>query len=90
MSEAIARALISQRSPVRGSVRLNVAASSQYVTAGSNLSVFVVIQNQFDVPITTYNVLTHILIQLIDVNEIKILCAQRETRRQKTCGLWNQ
>jgi hypothetical protein len=90
VSLATTRASVSKHSPVRGSLRLNVAASSQYVTAGSDFSIFIVIQNPFDVPITIYNVLTHIPVELIDVNGMKILRAQRESQRQKNRGLWRR
>jgi hypothetical protein len=64
--------------PVRGSLRLTVNTSSPQVTAGSDFSIFVVIQNPFDIPITIHQVQTHIPIELIDINGLRIDLARRE------------
>lgn len=64
--------------PVRGSLRLTVSTSSPQVTAGSDFSIFVVIQNPFDVPITIHQVQTHIPVELIDVNGLRMDFAKRE------------
>ena len=69
---------LKSRVPVRGSLRLTVNTSSPQVTAGSDFSIFVVIQNPFDVPITIQQVQTHIPIELIDVNGLRLALAQRE------------
>jgi hypothetical protein len=66
-------------SPVRGSLRLNINTSSPKIAAGSDFSIFVVIQNPFDVPITIYQVQTHIPVELIDVNGLKLDRANRES-----------
>jgi len=63
---------------VRGSLRLTVNASSAQVIAGSDFSIFVVIQNPFDVPITIHQVQTHIPVELIDVNGLRLELASRE------------
>jgi hypothetical protein len=54
--------------PTRGSLRLSASASSAQIVAGSDFSIFVNIQNPYDVPITIYKVDTHIPIELLDVN----------------------
>jgi hypothetical protein len=64
--------------PVRGSLRLTVNTSSPQVTAGSDFSIFVIIQNPFDVPITIHQVQTHIPIELIDVNGLRMEIAKHE------------
>jgi hypothetical protein len=64
--------------PVRGSLRFNLTASSAQVTAGSDFSIFVLIQNPFDVPITIYQVHTHIPVELVDINGRKLYRARRE------------
>lgn len=69
--------------PVRGSLRLSVTTSSPQVTAGTDFSIFVLIQNPFDVPITIYQVQTHIPVELIDVNGLRLDQARRERERQK-------
>jgi hypothetical protein len=64
--------------PVRGSLRLHATASSPRVTAGTDFSIFVIIQNPFDVPITIYQVQTHIPVELLDVNGMKLAHARWE------------
>jgi hypothetical protein len=72
--------------PVRGSLRLTINASSPQVTAGSDFSIFVVIQNPFDIPITVHQVQTHIPVELVDVNGLKLEAVQRE-RNVKASGV---
>jgi hypothetical protein len=69
--------------PVRGSLRLSVTTSSPQVTAGTDFSIFVLIQNPFDVPITIYQVQTHIPVELIDVNGLRLHQAKRDKERQQ-------
>jgi hypothetical protein len=68
----------SAEAPVRGSLRLAVSTSSPPISAGSDFSIFVVIQNPFDVPITSYQVQTHIPVELVDVNALRLELAKRE------------
>lgn len=63
--------------PVRGFPGLTVAATSPQTTAGSDFSIFVLVQNPFDVPITIYQVQTHIPVELIDVNRLRAKVANR-------------
>ena len=65
--------------PIRGSLRLRINTSSPKIAAGSDFSIFVVIQNPFDVPITIYQVQTHIPIELFDVNGLRLDRARRES-----------
>jgi hypothetical protein len=78
MSETLPVASEHTKIPVRGSLRLNINTSSPQVTAGSDFSIFVVIQNPFDVPITIQQVQTHIPIELIDINGYRLDIARRE------------
>jgi hypothetical protein len=64
--------------PVRGSLRLNVSTSSPQIGAGSDFSIFVVIQNPFDVPITINQVQTHIPVELLDVNRLRLELAKQD------------
>jgi hypothetical protein len=64
------------KGPVRGFPGLTVAASSPQTTAGSDFSIFVIVQNPFDVPITIHQVQTHIPIELIDINAARLKLAQ--------------
>lgn len=56
------------KGPVRGFLGLTVSATSPQTTAGTDFSIFVLVQNPFDVPITINQVQTHIPVDLIDVN----------------------
>ena len=73
---------VRQSPPVRGSLRLTVAASNPQIRAGTDFSVFVTIQNPFDVPITLYQVETHIPIELIDVNRVRLERAKEPEQPQ--------
>jgi hypothetical protein len=64
--------------PIRGSLRLTVNASSPQVTAGADFSIFVIIQNPFELPITIYRVQTHIPVELVDVNGTRLYLASLE------------
>jgi hypothetical protein len=68
----------SAKTPIRGSLRLLVNASSPQVMAGSDFSIFVNIHNPFEVPITVYQVQTHIPVELIDVNGTRQYLANAE------------
>jgi hypothetical protein len=60
------------RAPVRGSLAPTVSASSPQTAAGSDFSIFVVVTNPFEVPITLYQVQTHIPIEIMDVNRARL------------------
>jgi hypothetical protein len=74
--------------PIRGALKLAVSASSPQVSAGSHFSIFVNIQNPYDVPITIYQVQTHIPIELIDINSRFIEHARRERERDRARSPW--
>jgi hypothetical protein len=59
--------------PVRGSIGLTVSASSPETVASSDFSIFVIAQNPFEVPVTLYQVQTHIPVELIDVNPARVV-----------------
>ena len=54
--------------PVRGALELVVGASSPQTTAGADFSVFVIVRNPFEIPITLYRVESHIPVELMDMN----------------------
>ena len=58
--------------PVRGSISLRVSASSPETVAGSDFSIFVIVHNPFEVPVTLYQVQTHTPVELMDVNPTRI------------------
>lgn len=84
----IIEAKATSHSPVRGSLRLSTTASSPHITAGSDFSIFVVIQNPFDVPLTIYQVQTHIPIELIDINGLRIAAARIQRSPQQETKGW--
>ena len=57
--------------PVRGSLEILASAASPQIVAGSAFSIFVKVQNPFDVPIRLFQVETHIPVDLRDVSPIK-------------------
>ena len=64
--------------PTRGPLRLEVSSSTPVMTGGTDFSIFVSISNPFDVPVTVYQVLTHIPIELIDRNTARLVKVQSE------------
>jgi hypothetical protein len=58
--------------PVRGNLTLDVSTSSPQKVAGETFSIFVVVRNPFEVPITLYQVRTHIPVELIDMNKRRL------------------
>jgi hypothetical protein len=62
--------------PVRGFPGINVTTASAQTYAGADFSIFVIIQNPFDVPITLGQIQTHLPVELYDVNRAVIDHAQ--------------
>jgi hypothetical protein len=54
--------------PIRGSPGITVTTASVQTQGGSDFSIFVIIQNPFDVPITLGQMETHLPVELYDVN----------------------
>jgi hypothetical protein len=54
--------------PIRGFPGITVTTASVQTQAGSDFSIFVIIQNPFDVPITLGQIETHLPVELYDVN----------------------
>jgi hypothetical protein len=79
IADGASATLASAAAPTRGSLRLAVSAASPQVTAGADFSIFVVIQNPFDVPITVHQVKTHIPIEIVDVNGLRQFIVQEST-----------
>jgi hypothetical protein len=74
--------------PVRGSIAPTVSASSPQTVAGSDFSIFVVIQNPFEVPITLYQVQTHIPVELMDVNRQRLESTRQAADHGATAENW--
>jgi hypothetical protein len=51
----------------RGDLQIQVSASKPTIVAGEEFSVFVVINNPFEVPVTLYSVETQIPVELVDI-----------------------
>jgi len=51
---------------IRGALKIDVSASTSLVSAGKEFSIYVVIHNPFDVPITLHSTETHIPVELSD------------------------
>jgi hypothetical protein len=70
--------------PIRGTIKVEVSTSETAVNISSDFSIFVIVRNPFDVPITVYSVQTHIPSQLVDSIWLqKLQCAQREGRLRR-------
>jgi hypothetical protein len=68
--------------PARGLLSLVVSTSNDEVKAGSNFSIFVTATNPYDVPVTLYQIVTHVPVELLDINSYTILVNKRERESQ--------
>jgi hypothetical protein len=65
--------VVGQPAPARGLLSLVVSTSNDEIKAGSNFSIFVTATNPYDVPVTLYQILTHVPVELLDINSYRIL-----------------
>ena len=66
----------------RGAIKVIVSTSEPVVDASGDFSIYVIIENPYDVPITLYSVETHIPVQLVDsIWYQRFSNAQRNTLR---------
>jgi hypothetical protein len=65
-----------EAAPVRGPLSLTPSAGSPQITAGEDFSIFVTLQNPFDVPVALYEVQTHLPVELVDINQVLLLKAE--------------
>jgi hypothetical protein len=56
-------------SPIRGAIRTSVSTSTEGLIAGENFSIFVTIQNPFEVPLVVHRVSAHLPTEFIDVDQ---------------------
>lgn len=56
-------------SPIRGAVRTVVSTSTDTLVAGQEFSIFVTVQNPFEVPLTLHRVSTYLPAEFVDVGE---------------------
>lgn len=64
--------------PARGLLSMVVSTSNDEIKAGTNFSIFVTATNPYDVPVTLYQILTHIPVELLDINSYTILVNKRD------------
>ncbi|NIM13164.1 MAG: hypothetical protein GTO45_13680 [Candidatus Aminicenantes bacterium] len=55
--------------PIRGALKTQISTSTETITAGQEFSIFVNIQNPFEVPIAVKGVSTHLPTEFIDVEQ---------------------
>jgi len=58
-----------QVSPIRGAIKTSVSTSTDTVVAGENFSIFIKIQNPFEMPLILHRVSTYIPTEFIDVDK---------------------
>jgi hypothetical protein len=76
----------------RGALQIQVRASKPTIIAGQEFSVFVVINNPFDVPIILHSVETQIPVELVDVygkQRQRVILADESDFKRPQRGLWN-
>ena len=56
-------------SPIRGAIRALISNSTDNIATGSPFSIFVTIQNPFEVPITINQISAHIPTELVDIDQ---------------------
>ena len=59
----------SDQMPIRGAIRTIIENSTDFIVAGSEFSVFVKIQNPFEISLTLRQISTHIPTELLDLNQ---------------------
>jgi hypothetical protein len=67
LSISLPSELTKPQATARGALQLQTSASKPLISAGEEFSIFVVIRNPFDVPVTLYTVETQIPVDLVDV-----------------------
>jgi hypothetical protein len=66
---------------LRGALKLDASTSTPIVTAGTEFSIYVVIRNPFQVPVTIYSTETHIPVELSD--ELWRKAQQKKTQQDR-------
>lgn len=68
--------------PIRGAIRASVSTSTEDVVAGKQFSIFVKVQNPFDLPMTIFSISTHLPVELVDMSQ-QLLAGQRRELEQQ-------
>jgi hypothetical protein len=68
-------------------LNLAVSTSNDEIKAGSNFSIFVTATNPYDVPVTLYQVLTHVPVELLDINSYRIIENKKAALQQPRTAL---
>jgi hypothetical protein len=61
--------------PIRGAIRTSVSTSTDSLVAGQEFSIFVTVQNPFEIPLTLHQISAYLPTEFVDINE-----RQRENR----------
>lgn len=61
--------------PIRGAIRTSVSTSTDSLVAGQEFSIFVTVQNPFEIPLALHQISAHLPTEFVDINE-----RQRENR----------
>ncbi len=56
-------------SPIRGAIRTSISTSTESLVAGQNFSVFVTIQNPFEIPLRVHRVSTYLPTEFVDLDQ---------------------
>ena len=59
-----------QPSPIRGAIKTSISASTDVLVAGQDFSLFVTIQNPFEVELLLHRISTYLPTELLDVDKI--------------------
>jgi hypothetical protein len=59
------------QAPIRGAIRTAVSTSTEDLVAGQNFSIFVTIQNPFEVPLALHRVSTYLPTEFIDIDQLE-------------------
>lgn len=68
--------------PIRGAIRTIIENSTDSIVAGSEFSVFVKIQNPFEIPLTLRQISTHIPTELLDLDQGARTVSLHELKQQ--------
>src|ERR1039458_2346585 len=55
--------------PIRGAIRTSVSTSTDSLVAGQEFSIFVTVQNPFEIPLTLHQISAYLPTEFFDVNE---------------------
>jgi hypothetical protein len=75
-------AVTQEGTPIRGAIRTSVSTSTESLVSGQNFSIFVTIQNPFEVPLVCHSVSTHVPTEFVDIDQLQRELLVREIEEQ--------